>query len=131
MYRRWQAFFKDYDVILAPAITVSPRLWTELYPAEIDGRKMASYYQWLALAYAATLVGHPAVSLPVGLDALGMPFGLQIVGRRGGDAAVLAVAAELERVFADMPGLARPVPDLAALAKAAPISGMPGFMGMD
>jgi Asp-tRNA(Asn)/Glu-tRNA(Gln) amidotransferase A subunit family amidase len=131
MYRRWQSFFKDYDVILAPSITVSPRLWTELYPAEIDGRAMGSYYQWLALAYAATLVGHPAISLPVGVDSLGMPFGLQIVGRRGGDAAVLAVAAELERMFATMPGLARPVPDLAALEKAPPISGMAGFMGMD
>jgi Asp-tRNA(Asn)/Glu-tRNA(Gln) amidotransferase A subunit family amidase len=92
---------------------------------------MGSYYQWLALAYAATLVGHPAISLPVGVDSLGMPFGLQIVGRRGGDAAVLAVAAELERMFATMPGLARPVPDLAALEKAPPISGMAGFMGMD
>ena len=36
-YRRWQAFFEDYDLILSPAITVSPRPWTELYPAEIDG----------------------------------------------------------------------------------------------
>jgi hypothetical protein len=30
-----------------------------------------------------------------------------------------------------MPGLARPVPDLAALRKAPPIASMPGFMGMD
>jgi amidase len=131
MYRHWQSFFGDYDVILAPSITVSPRLWTELYPAEIDGRVMGSYYQWLALAYAATLVGHPAVSLPVGLDALGMPFGLQIIGRRGGDAAVLAVAAALERMFADMPGLARPVPDLDRLRKAPPIASMPNFIGLD
>ncbi len=131
MYRRWQTFFADYDVVLAPSITVSPRLWTELYPATIDGRQMASYYQWLALAYAATLVGHPAVSLPVGLDALGMPFGLQIVGRRGGDAAVLAVAAALEQVFAGLPGQGRPVPDLDRLRRAPPISTMPGFMGMD
>ena len=131
MFRRWQDFFRDYDVILAPAITVSPRLWTDLYPAEIDGRAMGSYYQWLALAYAATLVGHPAISLPVGVDARGMPFGLQIVGRRGGDAAVLAVAAALERMLAGMPGLARPVPDLAKLRAAPPIAGMPGFMGLD
>jgi amidase len=131
MYRRWQGFFERFDVVLAPSITISPRLWTELYPAEIDGRAMESYYQWLALAYAATLVGHPAVSLPVGKDALGMPFGLQIVGRRGGDAAVLAVAAALEQVFSEIPGLARPVPDLDLLRHAPPISGMPGFMGMD
>ncbi len=45
-------------------------------------------------------VGHPAISLPVGLDRAGMPFGLQIVGPRGGDAKVLAVAAALERELA-------------------------------
>ena len=130
MYRQWQAFFDGYDVVLAPSITISPRPWTELHPAEIDGWAMGSYYQWLALAYAATVVGFPAVSLPVGLDALGMPFGLQVVGRRGADAAVLAVAAALERMLAGMPGLARPEPDLAKLRAAPPIAGMPGFMGM-
>ena len=130
MARQWDAFFGTFDVVLAPSITISPRPWSELYPAEIDGRRMDSYYQWLALAYAATLVGSPAVSLPVGLDALGLPFGLQIIGRRGADRAVLAVAATLERLFASMPGLARPLPDLARLQAAGPISAMPGFMGM-
>ena len=42
MYRRWQAFFQDWDVILTPSITISPRLWRELYPAEID-RNMAKW----------------------------------------------------------------------------------------
>jgi amidase len=130
MYRRWDAFFGQFDVILAPSITISPRPWSELYPAEIDGRVMDSYYQWLALAYAVTLVGSPAVSLPVGLDANGLPFGLQIIGRRGADVAVLAVAAALEQLLAGMPGLQRPVPDLARLRSAPPIASMPGFMGM-
>ena len=76
-----------------------------------------------------TLTGHPAVSLPVGIDAKGMPFGLQIVGPRGGDAFVLGVAAALEEAFASDPELRRPVPDLAALRAAPPISGMEGFLG--
>ena len=42
-------------------------------------------FKLLALAYAVTVPGHPALSLPVGVDRLGMPFGLQIVGPRGGD----------------------------------------------
>jgi amidase len=129
LYRRWVTFFERFDVILSPSITISPRPWSELYPAEIDGRKTRTYFHWLALAYVATLTGHPAVSLPVGLDAKGMPFGLQIVGRRGGDAAVLAVAAELERLLAGDKRTARPVPDIAALAAARPISEMPGFLG--
>ncbi|MBV8871065.1 MAG: amidase [Acetobacteraceae bacterium] len=131
LYRRWQVFFAKYDIILTPAITVSPRQWRELYPAEIDGRRTRTYFHWLALAYAVTLAGHPALSLPVGLDRAGMPFGLQIVGPRGGDALVLSVAAALESMLAGDPRTARPVPDLAALRAAAPLSASPGFLGFD
>jgi Asp-tRNA(Asn)/Glu-tRNA(Gln) amidotransferase A subunit family amidase len=129
IYRRWQAFFADYDVILTPAITITPRPWSELYPREIDGVPTKSYFHWLALAYAVTLPGHPAVCLPVGRDSAGMPFGLQIVGPRGGDAFVLGVAAALERLLANDPTTARPLPDLARLRAAPPISAMPGFLG--
>lgn len=131
IYQRWQGFFEHYDVILSPAVTLSPRPWSELYPAEIDGQPTRTYFHWLALAYAVTTVGHPAISLPVGLDDKGMPFGLQIVGPRGGDAKVLAVAAALERALAGDALTARPVPDIARLTAAAPISAMPGFLGFD
>ena len=131
LYRRWQDFFRDWDVILTPSITISPRPWRELYPIEIDGKKTRTYFHWLALAYAVTLPGHPAVSLPVGLDRHGMPFGLQIVGPRGGDAFVLAVAAELETLLAGDVRTSRPVPDVARLKAARPISAMPGFLGFD
>ena len=129
IYQNWQRFFERYDVILSPAVTLSPRPWTELFPAEIDGKPTRTYFHWLALAYAVTIVGHPAISLPVGLDRNGMPFGLQIVGPRGGDAKVLAVAAALEAALAGDALTARPVPDLARLAGARPISESPNFMG--
>jgi Asp-tRNA(Asn)/Glu-tRNA(Gln) amidotransferase A subunit family amidase len=127
LYRLWQAFFRDHDIIVSPAITISPRDWHELYPAEIDGRPTRTYYHWLALAYAVTLVGHPAVSIPLGRDKAGMPFGLQVVGPRGGDAFVMAVAVAIEAALAGDAALARPVPDIAALKAAPPISGMPAF----
>ena len=129
MYRRWQAFFDDFDVVLSPAITISPRGWTELYPAEIDGKPTRTYFHWLSLAYCSSLIGHPSLSLPVGRDANGMPFGLQIVGPRGGDALVLSVAAALEAHLAGNDQTARPVPDLAALRTAPPMASRPGFMG--
>jgi amidase len=131
LYRRWQTFFQTYDVILTPTITISPRSWRELYPAEIDGHRTRTYFHWLALAYAVTLPGHPAVSLPVGLDRQGMPFGLQIVGPRGGDAFVLSVAAALETMLVGDPRTARPAPDLAALREAPPLRQAPGFIGFD
>jgi amidase len=129
IYHRWQSFFTQYDVILTPAITLSPRSWRELYPAEIDGTPTRTYFHWLAMAYAVTIVGHPALSLPVGRDANGMPFGLQIVGPRGGDAVVLRVAAALESLLASDQRTARPVPDLDTLRKASPLSSAEGFLG--
>jgi Asp-tRNA(Asn)/Glu-tRNA(Gln) amidotransferase A subunit family amidase len=131
LYRAWQHFFARHDVLITPAITVSPRPWKELYPAEIDGKPTRTYFHWLACAYYPTLAGHPAISLPMGLDRLGMPFGLQIVGPRGGDALVLRVAAAIEEAFAHDPVLRRPVPDLAALRAAPPIKAMPGAVGWD
>ena len=90
-------------------------------------RTLITYFHWLAMAYAVTLVGHPAISLPLGVDKAGMPFGLQIVGPRGGDALVLAVAVAIEAAVAGDAALARPVPDIAALKAAAPIAAMPSF----
>ena len=116
-------------MVLSPTVTISPRPWSELYPTQIDGVATKSYFHWLALVYAVTLPGHPALSLPVGRDANGLPFGLQITGPRGGDALVLQVAAALEQALAGDPRTARPVPDVAALRKAGPISAMPGFLG--
>ncbi|MFM2149899.1 MAG: hypothetical protein RLZZ187_2205 [Pseudomonadota bacterium] len=131
LYRVWQHFFRDHDLLVTPAITISPRPWRELFPAEIDGQATRSYFHWLALAYAVTLVGHPAISIPLGRDRAGMPFGLQIVGPRGGDALVMAAAAAIEAAVKGDATLARPVPDIAALKSAAPISAMPGFRTMD
>ena len=132
LYQRWQAFFAaGTDLILTPAITISPRPWSELFPAEIDGQATRTYFHWLAMAYIVTLTGHPAISIPLGRDAKGMPFGLQIVGPRGGDALVLRTAAAIEAAVAGDAVLARPVPDIAALAQAPPIAAMPGFLGFD
>ncbi len=129
IYHAWQRFFADSGVraILSPAITISPRPWRELYPAEIDGRPTASYFHWLALAYATTLVGHPSLVLPLGRDEAGFPFGVQIVGRRGADAEVLAIGAAIESALAGDAALGRPVPDLARLAAAPPIAESEGF----
>jgi Asp-tRNA(Asn)/Glu-tRNA(Gln) amidotransferase A subunit family amidase len=130
-YRRWQSFFETTDFILSPAVTISPRDWHELYPEEIDGHATESYYHWLALAYATTLAGHPSITLPIGRDEAGMPFGLQIVGRRNEDAALLSFAREIEAICAADPEMALPRVDVAALAARPPISGMPGFKGFD
>ena len=52
------------------------------------------------VATNATLTGSPAISMPCG-RASGLPVGLQLVGRRGADAALLNTAAWVEAVLND------------------------------
>ncbi|RUR33222.1 amidase [Vreelandella nanhaiensis] len=129
LYRHWQAFFEQHDFILAPTTTISPRDWHELYPTEIDGEATHSYYHWLSMAYASTLAGHPSVTLPTGRDQNGLPFGLQIIGRRGSDLQTLAFARELETLFIGDEALERPRVDIDYLRSEKPIREAEGFMG--
>ena len=129
IYRNYLGFFDQHDVLITPAICCSPRDWRELYPAEIDGKPTRTYFHWLSLAYYVTITGHPALCLPMGKDSRGMPFGLQIVGPRGGDALVLGVAHAIEQACLGDALLARPKPDLKALRAAKPISQMDEFLG--
>lgn len=112
IFKRFQAAYADYDVILSPTTPVSPFPWQTLYAAEVGGQQQANYYRWLALTYVVTLTTHPALSLPCGVDEAGMPFGLQIVGPWLGDRKTMAVSHAFEQAFASMPALRRPRPDL-------------------
>jgi Asp-tRNA(Asn)/Glu-tRNA(Gln) amidotransferase A subunit family amidase len=113
--RRVHAFLDNHDVLLCPAAAVSPFPHDELYPARVDGETMPGYMRWLTLTYAPTMALCSAAVLPCGLDRRGLPFGLQIVGPRGADSRVLAVARALEPVLASDAETARPVPDLTKL----------------
>ena len=112
MMRRFQALYKQYDVIVSPTCSVSPFPWTQLYLAEMDGRKLQNYYRWLGLTYVVSLLTNPALSLPMGTDKAGMPFGVQLIGRFRGDKHVLDVAQGLERAVSGAEGTGRTVPDL-------------------
>lgn len=111
IYRRVQAFFKDFDLLIAPTVPVTPFPWSQLYATHINGKPLANYYHWLSLTYGITLTGHPAISIPAGLDHKAMPFGLQIVGPHAGDRLVLGAAHAMECAFAGVSALRRPVAD--------------------
>src|SRR5215469_15963004 len=62
IFRRFQATFRDYDLVLSPTTAVSPRPWTELYLPAMEGQPLRNYYHWLALTYFITLATNPAIS---------------------------------------------------------------------
>jgi amidase len=65
-----------------------------------------NYVEWLAIAYAFTLCGCPAISLPAGYTRDGRPIGLQIVARPRNEGRLLAAAMALEQVLGLNTGLA-------------------------
>ncbi len=118
LYRAFQRFFDDADLLICPATGVAPFPVEQLYPTHVDGKPLENYIHWVGITAGITLTGHPVVALPCGLDRTGTPFGLQIVGpRRHSERFVIAVAAALEQLFARDPALARPRPDIGRLAR--------------
>jgi len=96
MLRRTSAFFETYDLLLTPATIVTAFPVEQRYLASCAGHEFSNYVEWLAIAYAITLVCCPALSLPCGFDDNNLPVGLQIVAPPNGEARVLAGAQLLE-----------------------------------
>jgi amidase len=96
---RAQEFFKRYDLLLAPATIVPPFPVQNRYVAECAGKKFDNYVEWLGIVYAITLACCPALSLPCGFTASGLPVGLQMVGPSRGEAKLLAAAKVLEDIL--------------------------------
>lgn len=120
IFRRFQQTFRAYDLVLAPTLAVSPFPWETLYLDHIGGKKLNTYYHWLAMAWYITLTTNPAVSLPCGTDAKGLPFGLQVIGRFRGDRELFDMSAALESAVASSDELRRPVPDTGLLTEPVP-----------
>jgi amidase len=97
LYERVAAFFADFDLLATPAVIVPPFDVDRRYVEKVGGHRFDNYVDWLGMSYAVTLVGCPALSLPCGFTASGLPVGLQLVGRPRGEAALLAAAALLEQ----------------------------------
>ena len=112
---RFQATFREFDILLAPTTPVSPFPWTQPHAAQINGIAQENYYRWLSLTYVTTLTTHPSLALPCGTDAAGMPFGLQVVGRFRADRHTLGVGHAMEQAFAGDAKLRRPLPDIGKL----------------
>src|SRR4051795_1931432 len=98
--RAWAEFFGRYDLLLTPAMQMTALPVGILAPETIDGHPVDPFFDdWVTFCLPANLTGQPAASVPVGFGDHGLPVGLQIMGRRWADAAVLEAAAAVERLF--------------------------------
>lgn len=100
------ALFENHDFFVCPAAPVRPFDVNIRYVEEIEGTKLQSYVDWIAITFMITLTGCPAISIPCGFSEDGLPIGLQIVGPPRGEAKLLSAASAIEEMF----GHSRKVP---------------------
>ena len=84
-----------YDALLAPTLT-RPAVRIGSLPSN-PATGADEIYGWIAFTFPFNSTGQPAISIPNGFSKAGLPLALQIVGRPGDEAGIIALAAEFER----------------------------------
>jgi amidase len=102
---RTAAFFREHDLLLCPAAIVPPFDVNLRYLESLGDHRFPTYIDWVAVTYAITLTGCPALSLPCGFTAKGLPVGLQIVAPPRAEGKLLAAAAALENILGVRPAV--------------------------
>jgi aspartyl-tRNA(Asn)/glutamyl-tRNA(Gln) amidotransferase subunit A len=97
--------FERFDLLVMPTMPVSALPVGRNAPAGHEG---AGAVAWSYFTYPFNLAGNPAASYPAGLDASGMPLGVQLVAPLGGEALLFDALRALERAL--------PAPPLPAMA---------------
>jgi amidase len=97
-------FFQHWDIMLTPVTALpTPPVGTSRYLTTSDNPSVQDWFEqlWRFFAYTplANLCGIPAVSLPMGRQSHGLPFGIQAVTRQADDGLLLQLAAQIERVL--------------------------------
>ena len=97
MYGDIARFFERYDYFVAPVTQVEPFDVKTEYPTSVAGVPMPTYIDWMRSCWYVTFTACPAISVPAGFTARGLPVGLQIVGPHRGDWSVLQIAHAFEQ----------------------------------
>jgi len=94
--------FAPFDAVLTPALAMPPQPvgW---FDAEDAARNFSQQVQYAPYSSFVNVSGLPAIVVPVMLDASGHPVSVQLIGRPGGEAAIIALAAALEERVGRMP----------------------------
>ena len=109
IFSRTRAFLRAYDILAAPTVQVAPFPVEQPWVTAINGIPQDTYIDWLRSCSRITVTGHPAVSVPAGFTADGLPVGLQLVSRYGTDDRLLSIAGAVTQVL--LPEPARPPAD--------------------
>ena len=101
-YQSMLSLFESFDVLAIPTAQVWPFDVKERWPQTIAGRSMDTYHRWMEVVLYPTFAGLPAISVPAGFNAQGLPMGLQLIGKPKGDFELLQVAHAYEMAAQDL-----------------------------
>ncbi|WLW61965.1 amidase [Achromobacter aegrifaciens] len=97
LFARMHAFMQTYEFMIGPVSQVLPFPVEQETVGSIEGTPMLNYIDWMRSGYYLSLTGHPAISVPCGFTAEGLPVGIQIVGRYRQERALLQLAHAFEQ----------------------------------
>jgi len=106
IYQKFYDLFSRYEVLLCPAVLTKPFDVNIRYLEALGGEQFETYVSWLIMTFAITITSCPAISVPCGFSADGLPIGLQMVTAAQREDLLLGTAA----LFEDLAGLHRQVP---------------------
>ncbi|MDT5189630.1 MAG: amidase, partial [Mycobacterium sp.] len=94
--RRMLGQLRDYDVLLTPTLAEEPPRIGHLDPTADYDQIIDRLVDWVAFTPLQNVTGDPAISLPLGQSASGLPIGMMFSAQLGHDATLLELAYELE-----------------------------------
>jgi amidase len=102
--RQCETFLDDYDAWLMPVMPDAAFVrQSQKLPLRIDGVDHPYFFAGTAYNFLANLTGQPSIVLPCGFSKEGLPIGLQLTGKRWGEAKLLGVAKVLEKLLPPCP----------------------------
>lgn len=91
--------FTRFDAIALPATQMWPFPADWDWPRDLSGAPTDTYHRWMECVVPASLAGVPALALPGGFGASGLPHGVQLIGPSGADAKILSMGAAWEAMI--------------------------------
>jgi amidase len=91
-YLHMLGLFERFDHLVLPSAQVFPFAADLHWPKGIAGRAMDTYHRWMEVVIPATMAQLPALNVPVGFGELGLPMGMQIIGRPRDELSCLQIA---------------------------------------
>lgn len=100
-------FLNRHGILACPAAVVPPPPVEVRFLESLHGHPFPTYIDWVSISFLATTVACPAIIVPVGRTADGLPVGLQMIGPPRREDVLLAAAAVVESLAGD--GFGRPI----------------------